>query len=81
MTLTQRRAGQLAGGTDGIPQQVCRMYRGWLRQQPDTDRMAGGQDVEVARLPRSGPLPRISWVIPRFSPDGGRLAIGYDFDV
>src|SRR5262245_21807998 len=38
-------------------------------------------DVEVARLPRVGPLPRLSWVVLRFSPDGGRLAVGYDFDV
>src|SRR5262249_12501215 len=38
-------------------------------------------DVEVARLPRVGPLPHLSWIILRFSPDGGRLAVGYDFDV
>ena len=38
-------------------------------------------DVEIARLPRVGPLPRLSWVVLRFSPDGSRLAVGYDFDV
>jgi WD40 repeat protein len=38
-------------------------------------------DVEIARLPRIGPPPRLSWVVLRFSPDGGRLAVGYDFDV
>jgi serine/threonine protein kinase/WD40 repeat protein len=38
-------------------------------------------DIEVARLPRVGPLPRGSWVVLRFSPDGGRLAVGYDFDI
>lgn len=37
-------------------------------------------DVEVARLPRVGPRPRDSWVDLRFSPDGSRLAIGYDFN-
>jgi serine/threonine protein kinase/WD40 repeat protein len=38
-------------------------------------------DVEVARFPHVGPLPSLSWVDLRFSPDGTRMAIGYDFDV
>jgi serine/threonine protein kinase/WD40 repeat protein len=40
-------------------------------------------DVEIVRLPRPGPRPRLShpWVVLRFSPDRRLLAIGYDFDV